>query len=146
MPFQNRDAAPDKLPRRALRLCKPCRRSCGVEIPTHENESHDSNRNGTVALANYVFLDHILDKSANLDTEYAQVVQRSKEFGADSAYEGVILLNYSQYLVDRGRYLDAATNKVHAWRIFAQMAKAEGAAISTSVSEPPGQSAPIVGK
>ncbi|CAN5412302.1 hypothetical protein BH10CYA1_BH10CYA1_01620 [soil metagenome] len=107
---------------------------------------HDANRNVSVAMANYVFLGHILDKNADFDTEYADVAQRAKEFGADSSYEGIILLNYSGYLMDKGRYLDAMTNRIHAWRIFAQLAKSDGSASTNSASESAGQSAPIVGK
>lgn len=93
---------------------------------SHVVGDHNSNRNETVALANCVFLNHILNKTADLDTEYTQLLQRVKEFGPDSAYEGVALLNYSQYLMDKGRLLEAATNRIHAWKIFAQISKAGG--------------------
>ncbi|MBI2809485.1 MAG: protein kinase [Candidatus Melainabacteria bacterium] len=107
---------------------------------------HDSNRNVTVALANYVFLAHILDKNTDLDTEYADVAKRAKEFGEDSSYEAVILLNYSGYLMDKGRYLDALTNRIQAWKIFAQLAKSAGSASTNTDSESAGHSAPVVGK
>jgi serine/threonine protein kinase len=108
---------------------------------------HESNRNGTVALANYVFLAHTLDKSTDLDSEYSQLIQRIKEFGTDSAYEGVVLLNYSQYLIDKGRFFEAATNRIHAWRIFALLAKSEGNDTSNGASsEATGKPAPVVGK
>jgi hypothetical protein len=107
---------------------------------------HDSNRNVSVAMANYVYLDHILDKNADLDAEYADVAQRAKEFGADSAYEAVILLNYSGYLMDKGRYLDAVANRIHAWRIFAQLAKSGDSSSTNTDSEASGHSAPVVGK
>ncbi len=109
---------------------------------------HASNRNVTVALANYTFLSHILDKNADLDTEYSQLVQRVKEFATDSAYEGVVLLNYSQYLMDKGRYVDAAKTRIQAWKIFAQLAKTEGTGADdkTASSEMSGKSAPVIGK
>lgn len=101
---------------------------------SHVVGDHNSNRNETVALANYVFLNHVLNKTADLDSEYTQLLQRIKEFGTDSAYEGVVLLNYSQYLMDKGRLLEAATNRIHAWRIFAQVAKAGGDSIGGNIN------------
>jgi serine/threonine protein kinase len=91
----------------------------------HLSGVQESNRNTAVALANYALLDHILDKNANLDQEYALVAKRSKQFGSESAYEGVILRDYSDYLFDKGNWLEAATSRLHAWKIFAQLAKAD---------------------
>ncbi len=102
----------------------------------------DSNRNVTVAMANYVYLEHILDKNADLDNEYAEVAQRSKEFGVDSVYQAVMLLNYSGYLMDKGRYFDAVANRIHAWRIFAQLAKSDSSNTTTELQNLPGSPPP----
>ncbi len=113
----------------------------------HVIGKHESNRNATVAIANYVFLEHALDKNLDLDADYAQLLPRMKEFGEDSAYKGVVLMNYSQYLLDKGRYFEAASNKIHSWKIFAQLAKAEGVEMSSKTeSETSGKAAPVVGK
>lgn len=100
----------------------------------HLAGEHENNRNATIALANYVYLDHILDKGANLDQDYALAAERIKQFGQDSAYQGIILQNYSDYLFDKGQLIGAAENRVHAWRIFAQQAKDEAPSKSTSES------------
>lgn len=102
----------------------------------------DSNRNVSVAMANYVYLDHILDKNADLDKEYAEVAKRGRDFGVDSAYEAVILLNYSGYLMDKGRYFDAAANRIHAWRIFAQQAKSDSSGTTIENQNLPGSPPP----
>ncbi len=102
----------------------------------------DANRNVTVAMANYVYLQHILDRNADLDNEYAEVSKRAREFGVDSVYEGVMLLNYSTYLMDKGRYFDAAANRIHAWRIFAQLGKSDNSGTTTEPQNRPGNPPP----
>ncbi len=109
----------------------------------HLAGEHENNRNATIALANYAYLAHILDKSANLDEDYALAADRIKQFGQESTYQGIILQNYSNYLFDKGHLIGAAENRIHAWHIFAQQAKDDAPSKSSSESA---EHATVVGK
>jgi hypothetical protein len=82
--------------------------------------------NTAVAEANYLSLQHLQDKDADLAREYIldfSNIGKFAIFPADSVYRAVILQNESVYFFDKGDFASATNAKLECWRILAARRK-----------------------
>ncbi|HEY9712909.1 MAG TPA: hypothetical protein V6C72_05540 [Chroococcales cyanobacterium] len=75
--------------------------------------------NTVVALVNSLHERHLLDKSENLDDQYSQAIHDTEsQFGDNSAYYAVALMNYSDYLLDKGNLFGGMSARLNSWKIL----------------------------
>ncbi|HEY9718256.1 MAG TPA: serine/threonine-protein kinase [Trichormus sp.] len=82
----------------------------------------DYNHDETIASLRLAQTYHQLGNEAAAEIEFNSALEHARKvFGSNSAYYGLMLREYSDFLWDRGNYIGSAINRVSSWTILADV-------------------------